>query len=147
MNWPVIAYIDNQESDKEDENQPESGDSNDDYMVYSERNAEFTSRNMGNTVECGMNECGIVATSTAQHPADTATQTGGASLDLLRLLGTLPAIAMVSATAADVAVPMTEAEHGLSTEPINGPLGLPMQTGQDCISPRDGRIYMKGGQW
>ena len=137
MNWPLITYIESPESDKEDKNQTESDDSNDEYMGYSERNNEFTIGNMSNTMEFGMNECAIVASSTTQHPADTATQIGGANLDLLRLLGTSPAVVVVPATAAAVVLPMTEAEHGLSTQPTNGPLGLPMQAGQDCISPRE----------
>jgi hypothetical protein len=146
VSWPVISYIVDPESNEEDESQSESDDSSDDSMGYSENDDEFASRDMGNTVLFGTNECGFVGSSTAQHPADTATQTGGANLDLLRLPGTPVAVAVVPATEAVAAVPATEAEHGSSTSPTNGPLGLPMQAGQDCISLREGRIYMKGGQ-
>ena len=93
-------------------------------MCYSERDDEFASGDTDNTVLFGANDVAIVGSSTAQTPAeppaDTATQIGGANLDLLRQPVTPPAVAVMPETAAVLAVPMTEAEHGLSTPPTNG---------------------------
>jgi hypothetical protein len=140
VTFPNITYIADPESDKEDKSDSGFDDSSDDGMCYSERDDEFASGDTGNTVLFGTNDFGIAGSSTAQPPADTATQTGGANLDLLRLPGTPPAVVVMPATAAVLAVPVTEAEHGLCAPTTNG------QAGQDGISPREDRVYMKGGQ-
>ena len=141
MTWPSITYIADPESDEEDESHSEFDDSSNDGMCYSERGDEFASGDTGNTVLFDTNDFGIAGSSTAQPPADTATQTGGVNLDLLRLPGTPPAVAVIPTIAVVLAVSVTEAEHGSCTPRTNG------QAGQDGISPREERVYMKGGQW